>query len=220
MTNTTYGSEVDWGTAELPGELGNRESDFMTTEEGDNEIRILSNPRQKYVHWVVDEVGKKRKIDCALDGCPVCKRGQDGDKAKAVWLTIVLSRKDNKVKILEIGSQIFAGIKKLVNNPKWGSVAEYDLNINRGPKDSKPLYTVMPSPRTPLTTEEKKMLLAFNERVDITKFVTPPTPALVCEKLGWAEAIPAKTVNSDFVPSKTQPQPQKKKPLIDFNFDD
>lgn len=217
MTNVTVG-EVDWNI-ELPGQGGSRESDFMNLEEGENDVRVLAKPQQKYVHWVVDEMGKKRKVDCAIKDCPVCKRGQDGDRAKASWLVKVLNRKDNKVKLLEIGPQIFGGIQKLVDSKKWGPVSEYDITILRGAPGTKPLYTVVPSPHSPLTAEEKQAFAAFNERVDISRFVTPPAPAVVAEKLGWTMDSSSKPVSNDFKSGNGSATKTTKKPEISFDFD-
>lgn len=216
MSQITIG-EVSWEDVQVPGGgRGDGESDFMQLDLGDNRGRVLSNPQQFAAHWVVDETGKNRKVNCATSGCPVCQRGQDGDKPQARWLIKFLSRKDSKVKLLEIGSQILKGLKILVNNPDWGAVSEYDVNIVRGPKGAQPLYTVTPGRRVPLTTEEKQALSTFNERVEISRFVEAPTPADVAKKLGWA-APEDKVVSNDFSSSgKTAPA---KKPPMSFDFE-
>lgn len=222
MSQITIG-EVDWETAELPGErTQDRVSDFMQLEQGDNKGRVLSNPQQFAVHWVVDETGKKRKVNCATDGCPVCQRGQDTDRPQARWLIKFFNRKENRVQLLEISSQILKGVKTLVQDPEWGPVTEYDINIKRGAPGSQPLYTVIPGRRAPLTVEEKQALVAFNERVSIEKFITPPTPAVVAEKLGWSSGgSTARTVSNDFRSSGkqgTQAAPTRK-PVVDFDFE-
>lgn len=225
MAHITIG-EVDWETAELPGERTGI-SDFMVLEQGDNKGRVLSNPQQFAVHWVVDETGKKRKVNCATDGCPVCQRGQDTDKPQVRWLIKFLNRKGGKVQLLEISSQIMKGIITLVQDPEWGAVTEYDINVKRGIPGSQPLYNVIPGRRSPLTTEEKQSLLAFNDRVDISRFVTPPLPSVVAEKLGWSNVQSSnKSVSNDFrtgvkqgVNSPGKSQVTTNKPKIDFDFD-
>lgn len=224
MAQLTIG-EVDWETGDLPGERG--ESDFLALEQGDNKGRVLSQPQQFYVHWVVDETGKKRKVNCAADGCPVCRRGQDTDKRQARWLIKFLSRKLGKVKLLEISSQVFKGIKTLVTDPEWGPATEYDINVKRGNPGSQPLYTVIPGRHSPLTNEEKQLLSSFNERVDVARFIAPPQPSVVAEKLGWevtGSDNSSKNVNNDFRSGSNgngsvRPQTQAKKPNIDFDFD-
>lgn len=223
MSQKTIG-EVDWENGDVPGDRPkeDRPSDFMVLAQGDNKGRVLSNPQQFYVHWLNDETGQKRKVGCAVESCPVCKRGQDTDKAQTRWLIKFLDRTDSRIKLLEISSQIFKGIKTLVGDPDWGPVTDYDINVKRGPKGAQPLYTVVPSKRIPLTTEEKQALAVFNERVDVTRFTKSPTPAEVAEKLGWAPAADSKTVNNSFASGKgngaSTGKPVSKVPT-DFDFD-
>ncbi len=216
--------EVEWENAAVSGGNGkDRVSDFMQLEQGDNKGRILSNPQQFAVHWVVDETGKKRKVNCATTGCPVCLRGQDTDKPQARWLIKYYNRKESRVQLLEITSQVVNGVKDLVNDPEWGTVTEYDVNIKRGTPGSQPLYKVVPGRRAPLTTEERQALAEFDGRVtSFDKFITPPTPAAVSEKLGWAAgATPAKTTSNTFQSAmKTSSSATVKKPSVEFNFDE
>lgn len=216
--------EVEWGTAAVSGGNGkDRVSDFMQLEQGDNKGRILSNPQQFAVHWVVDETGKKRKVNCATTGCPVCLRGQDGDKAQPRWLIKFYNRKENKVQLLEITSQVVNGVKDLVEDPEWGPVTDYDVNVKRGTPGSQPLYKVVPGRRAPLTTEEKQALAEFDSRVtSFDKFIKPPTPEAVSEKLGWsANSAPVKTTSNTFASGiKTGgTATAAKKPEVDFDFD-
>lgn len=214
MSQITIG-EVEWGTV---GE--ERVSDFIVLKEGDNKVRVLTNPTQFASHWVVLDDGSKRKVVCATEGCPVCKRGQDGDKPQARWLIKVLSREDGVVKLLEIGPQVLRGIKDLANSEDWGNPVEYDINIRRGKPNTKPLYSVVPGRRAPLTGDEKAMLAAFNERVDTSRFITA-TPAAVAEKLGWAvEETGSKTVTNEFRSGNgAKTAPAAKKSNVDFDFD-
>lgn len=207
-----YG-KVDWDEGNVSG--GN---DFMNLEQGDNEIRVLSKPYQFVVHWVKDATGTTRKVRCAIENCPLCKKGE---KTQYRWFLRVLDRKSGQPRILEISSQIYLGIKNHVNNPKWGDVTAYDICVNRGPKGSQPLYTVMGDPnKSPLTDDEKTLVKNFFERIDITKFTQPLTPTEVLEKMGVSGdsgaagvqyAIGTKTVSADSKPQISDD---------DFNFGD
>lgn len=224
MSQITIG-EVEWDAIAVPGENRDRVSDFMQLKQGDNRGRVLSNPQQFAVHWVVDETGKKRKVGCAAVGCPVCMRGQDGDKAQTRWLVKFFNREENRVQLLEISSQILKGVLDLVKNPDWGPVTEYDITVKRAAPGSQPLYTVMPGRRAPLTGEEKQALATFNERVKVEKFIAAPKPEEVAEKLGWTLGQNTKTVTNDFRSSNGNARPAApgnlaKKPSIDFNFGD
>lgn len=217
MTNSSaeikYG-QVNWDEGNVSG--GN---DFMNLEQGDNEMRVLTKPYQFVVHWVKDSSGTTRKIRCAIENCPLCKKGE---KTQCRWYLGVLDRKSGQPRILEISSQIYLGIKKHVNNPKWGDVTAYDISINRGPKGSQPLYTVMGDPtKSPLTDAEKVLVKNFFERVDIAKFTQPLTPEEVLEKMGVSDgngaggnakpAVEAQTVSADSKPAISDE---------DFNFGD
>lgn len=217
MSKEVVLGEVSWNDVS-----GERPSDFMELKEGDNEGRVVSNPVQYAVHWVEDEAGQKRKVNCAVHKCPVCLRGQDKDRPTARWMIKFLDRKDGRVKLLEIGTQILQGIKKLVQNTKhWGPCTEYDINITRGAKGTTPLYSVTPLRHSPLTSEEKQMLSVFNNEVEVSKFVSPLSPEEVLQKLGWdASTTASKSVDNSFQSSKpgsAAPAPGKK-PDMDFDF--
>lgn len=205
MSEVKYGELQNWndGNVSTP-------NDFMNLVEGNNKVRVFTNPYQFIVHWVKDVTGVNRKIKCAINGCPLCKRGV---KAQYRWYIGVIDRTSGAAKILEISSQIYKGIKDHVSDPDWGDVRKYDINIKRGPKGSQPLYTVLGSPKkSNFSTEEKELIANFMERVDISKFTQPPTPEEVSEKLGSTVSNTETTYTAEVV-----------KPVIDdeeFNFGD
>lgn len=177
MAEVTYGQLNSWDDGNVSG--GN---DFMRLEQGSNKVRVFTNPFQFIVHWSKDATGANRKIKCAVENCPLCRKGV---KAQYRWFLGVIDRKTGQTKILEISSQIYLGIKNYVSNPDWGDVKMYDIDVTRGAPNTNPLYTVMPSPnKGPLTAEEQEAVDAFLERVDISKFTQPSTPEEVLEKMG------------------------------------
>ena len=92
----------------------------------------------------------------------------------------------NTFKVLEVGSQIYNGVRALFNSSRWGKVTEYDISVLRGPKGSQPLYSVQPNPKEKLDTSLKGKFVEFNSRVDIQKIIAPTDTAKVCELLGWS----------------------------------
>jgi hypothetical protein len=159
-------------------------SNFMRLEEGDNYVRCVSSPYQSYSHWVTDASGQKRKVGCCLKECPVCARGVPEESAKPRWFVAVLNRKTEKPAILEVGPQIFKGIKALASSKKWGDPRQYDLNIIKAPKGTNPLYTVMPEPKEQLEETIKATIKDWMKDVDLQAMVTAPTPDEVAEALG------------------------------------
>jgi hypothetical protein len=97
----------------------------------------------------------------------------------------VLDRGDDTFKLLEIGSQIYNGIRGLYNHPKWGKVTQYDISVGRGPKGSQPLYNVTPNPKEALDGSFKDKFVEFNDRVNLDKLITPSTAEDVVEVMGW-----------------------------------
>ena len=127
-----------------------------------------------------------RKVVSPIDSPALVQRLEDsGYKRQKRWMVKVIDRGSNECNVLEIGTQILNGIAALHKNKKWGKVTEYDVSINRGPKGSQPLYSVTPNPKENATAEEIAMVKAFNERVDVSKFIAPTPVEKVCELLNW-----------------------------------
>jgi hypothetical protein len=191
MSKTVFG-EVDWNEGDVGGGGGNRASDFMKLKEGKSRVRVLGNPVQFYVHWIETPDGQKRKINSPISDPKLVKQLVDnGFKRQARWIVKVLDRSDGGVKLLEVSSQIFNGIKTLVQDEEWGPVTSYDVIIKRGSPGQQPLYQVTPCPKSPLDVEAKSALQAFNDRVDLTKLTQPAEPEKVREELGWSTPTPA-----------------------------
>jgi|TARA_R110001583_G_scaffold16234_28_gene66389 hypothetical protein len=184
MSNVVFG-EVDWNS----GDVGGPKSDFMRLEEGESVVRVMGNPVQFYIHWVTTPDGSKRKVNSPVDAPELVRRLEDsGFRRQARWLIKVLDRTDNEFKLLEVGSQIYNGVRALYNNQKWGKVTAYDVSINRGPKGSQPLYGVTPNPKEALGTEFKSAFVSFNDRVNVDKMITPSTSEFICELMGWDDS--------------------------------
>jgi hypothetical protein len=181
MTNMVFG-EVDWNAADS----GTTKSNFMRLEEGENTVRVMGNPVQFYIHWVVTPDGSRRKVNSPVDSPDLVRRLEDsGFKRQARWLVKVLDRSDDEFRVLEVGPQIYNGIKSLYNNSRWGKVTAYDVTINKGPKGTQPLYGVTPNPKEPLSSDFKSKFVDFNDRMDVDKIITPATSAEVCDIMSW-----------------------------------
>ena len=181
MSKIVFG-EVDWNS----GDTGSPKNDFMRLEEGENLVRVMGNPVQFYIHWVTTNEGAKRKVVSPIDSMALVQRLEDaGYKRQTRWMVKVLDRSDEGFKVLEVGSQIYNGIRALFNNPKWGKVTGYDISIIRGPKGSQPLYNVTPNPKETIDPSLKSKFVEFNTRMDVSKLTTPTEATKVCEILGW-----------------------------------
>ena len=187
MPEVKYGELASWDDADISD--GN---DFMNLAEGDNKVRVFTNPYQFVVHWVKDVTGANRKVKCAINGCPLCKKGL---KTQYRWYVGVIHRKTGQAKILEISSQIYKGIKDHISDPEWGDVKKYDINIKRGAKGSQPLYRVLGSPnKSKLTSDEQELVMNFLGRVNLSKLIQPSTPEEVSQKMGATSDEPPRVV--------------------------
>jgi len=209
MGTKIVGKLDDWTDGDTGG------NDFMTLEEGSNIVRIVTSPYQFYVAWTQDASGQNRKIRSAVEGCPLVQRGE---KIQPRWFVGVLHRENNggfTPKILEAGRQIFQQIVALRKREKWGDPRAYDINIERQPKGSQPLYVVMPEPKDKLSEDEIEAIKATfasaknpDGRIDLGKMTEAPTPEEVRQQLGIEEKAVA--VSDDSGSDDDD----------DFNFDD
>jgi hypothetical protein len=209
MAEFVFG-EIDWNSGATPAGAGGRASDFMRLSEGENVVRVMGNPTQYFVHWVTTADGSTKKINSPIDDSDLVRRLEDeGYRRQARWIVKVLDRTDDTFKLLEIGSQIYNGIRSLFNHPKWGKVTQYDLSVNRGPKGSQPLYNVTPNPKESLDASLKDSYVEFNDRVNLEKLISPADPQDVLTLMGWTsdaqtvtsaagEETAEKTVSDDF----------------------
>lgn len=194
MSSMVFG-EVDWNAADS----GSTKSDFMRLEEGENTVRVMGNPVQFYIHWVVTPDGARRKVNSPVGSPDLVRRLEDsGFKRQPRWLIKVLDRNDDTFRLLEVGPQIYNAIKALYNNSRWGKVTAYDVTINKGPKGTQPLYSVTPNPKEALSADFKSRFMEFNDRVNMEKLIQPSTAETVCETMGWS-AADAATPSSDAV---------------------
>src|SRR5574342_642071 len=103
MSQIKYGELSSWDEAEV-----STPNDFLNLKEGDNVVRVFTNPYQFVVAWVKDSSGASRKIRSALNNCPLVKMGH---KLQTRWYVGVLDRASGQPKILEVSTQIFTAIK-------------------------------------------------------------------------------------------------------------
>lgn len=119
-------------------------------------IRIISKPYRYYAKWVKTAKGKKIKLNSSLTpDCPLCL---DGIQPKLGRYIRVLYRNPTgttEFKILDCGTQVYTGIKKIQDNADYGKdVSKYDLTISKGAEGSQPLYSVIPSPPAPMSDND------------------------------------------------------------------
>jgi hypothetical protein len=188
-TDVVFG-EIDWNSGDVSdGNTGQSlKSDFMKLDVGKARVRIMGNPVQFYIHWLDTPDGKKRKVNSPISDPKLVRKLEDaGFKRRPRWLIKVLDRATSEFKLLEIGSQIYNGIKTLYLDEDWGPVTAYDVTIERGAPGTQPLYRVTPRPKSQLESSFKDDFMKFNDRVDMSKLTQPASPDSVREIMGWGD---------------------------------
>lgn len=191
--------EIDWNSGDVSdgGGAQSLKSDFMRLDVGKSRVRVMGNPVQFYIHWLDTPDGKKRKVNSPISDPKLVRKLEDaGFKRRPRWLIKVLDRATSEFKLLEIGSQIYNGIKTLYLDEDWGPVTAYDITIERGTPGTQPLYRVTPRPKSALEGSFKEVFQKFNDRVDINKLTQPTSPDAVREIMGWAEGESAAPTKS------------------------
>ena len=182
MVNYSKFGASDWdqdlgGKAKSAG----KKDVYMRLQPGSNPVRVLTPPFQYLAHkYKTDEkdvMGDKVMCSYPLHkACPLCDLK---DRAKPRWFVMVIDRKTNESKLLDIGAGIYGKIKQLNDSEKWGNPLHYDLDITVN-KNAPPAnyHGVVPDPKTPLSESDLKM----KNEVDmehIASKCTPPTPEWV-----------------------------------------
>lgn len=188
MTTVKYG-EMSWTDNSL--NVGSDKKTvnkdlFLRLSEGDNELRLITQPHQYLVHkYKKDPTNPKdfgQKIRCSIihGSCAVCELN---DVAKPRWLFGVIDRKTGASKILDVGSAVLQQLKKWVSNTKFGDPTKYDINVvvdkRGGPAG---YYTVQAYPKEPLSAEDQKVRDSFDME-ELKRLTTPLTPEKVQERM-------------------------------------
>lgn len=188
MSQAVFG-EIDWNSGDV-GSSDKPRVEFMRLEAGTSTVRIMGNPHQFYIHWLTLPDGSKKKINSPVTSPDLLKQLDEADfKRKPRWVVKVLDRSDDKFKLLEIGSQIYNGIKALYNNPKWGKVTEYDVDIIRGKPGANPLYAIQPNPKEKLSSEFRDAFMEFNDSINMDLLTKPADPVEVKKMMKWGEFV-------------------------------
>ncbi len=182
MAELTYG-EVDWND---PVESSGGRTEFLKLQKGQTIVRIMGQPVKYHLNWVDTADKKRKKINTPIEDSALVERLEEaGFKREQKWILKVLDRSDDTFKLLEVGPQIFNGIRDLVKNPKWGKVTAYDITITRGAPGTQPLYKIVPDPKTPLPRELQEAWQKFNSSINIERLIAPSDPQYVYDIMGW-----------------------------------
>jgi len=216
---TTFG-EVSWNDDVFSGseKKVNNKDLFLRLDEGDNELRLVTQPFQYLVHKYKKEgdAGFGQKVSCSMihGSCPLCAAE---DKAKPRWLLGVISRKTGTYKILDISFAVFSNIRKLARNTKhFGDPTKYDINVivdkNGGATG---YYTVQGLPKEPLSAADQQ-IKDDADLDDLKRRVTPPAAEFVQKRIDKINGVEGTVV----APAAAKPAKAAKAPAATVSMTD
>jgi len=139
--------------------------EYLNLKDGENRMRIVSNPSAIDVHWEKDTEGNNKRVICSGNSdCILCEHGSKVT-SRFQLLAIDKSNWDGKtksyrgdigVKIVEVGKSVVNQIKTLAQDSEYGDPRNYDIRITKTGSGRDTRYTVIGSPtKSHLTDEEK-----------------------------------------------------------------
>jgi len=151
---------------------------YMKLQEGENKIRILSQPVLGWEDWV-----EQKPIRHRMDKKP--QKSHDPSKPiKHFWAFVVWNYLEEKIQILHITQTTIRNkLESLCKDSDWGDPYFYDIKIIKEGKGKDTDYTVNPLPHKDLNP------------VVIKKFEETPCylPALFENENPFAEGMPNRT---------------------------
>lgn len=176
---------VAWEKAKGKQTSGNqqkREIERVSLGLGDTKVRLVGDVMPRYCYWVVTKDGKKMPLEClqfdrdtesfnSTTRDPFKEINPDvyAEKPQFAYVCNVLDRKDNRVKLLDLRSTIYAQIVDYATNPEYGSPADsesgYDLTLKKektGPLPQNVKYTVIPARSSKSLSEEERALELYD----------------------------------------------------------
>lgn len=111
-----------------------------------------------------------------------------GAKRTVRFAAVVIYRntetKVNEVKGFKFGWQIYKLLRALNEDDEWGEPTGYDVTVTRTEEEGS-YYTLTPKPKTPITDEEKELVLSANlnlEAMYLGKGAEPQTSTEATEE--------------------------------------
>lgn len=155
---------------------------FMKLQDGENKFRILSKPIVGWLDWKDKKPYRftmKAKPDKPLDKNPI----------KHFWAFVVWNYNAKAIQILEITQQtIQSAIGNLSKDEEWGAPFHYDIKVTKKGKDLDTEYSVVPSPKKPITDEISKA--ALDKPCYLEAMFSGADPWIVTDKQTEIEVLP------------------------------
>lgn len=128
---------------------------YMKLEDGDNRIRIVSQPIIGYENWYEETPGNSKPVRWRMNDTEKPKKYTFKEKTRHFWAMIVWNFKRGRLEVLQITqASIRDGIIALTKNPEWGAPYFYDITITKSGQKLDTEYAVMGMPRSTINIVE------------------------------------------------------------------
>lgn len=138
-----------------------------------NVMRFISIPYYYAAHNVANRVKHCLNLTNMHDECKICNNHSSYEenvmakfRGNSVirFIAGIIDRLDNNIKIVDLPTDVFYTLKKLAEDPDWGSLLNYDINIAVDLENTRPwYYTVIPCPKRKISPEEEKKVAIFRD---------------------------------------------------------
>lgn len=143
-------------------------SQFAKLQDGVNRFRFLTDPVFGWEGWKDKKPFRHEGEVCKIKPEQVDLNQNGKPNINYFWAMVVWDYKDKAVKVLEITQKtILSPLYDLEQNPDWGDIKNYDVEINRKKEGDKTSYTVLGIPPKALTKEIKDAFAG--SKVDLKK---------------------------------------------------
>lgn len=120
-------------------------SNYFKMQEGENRIRILSQPVFGWEDW-----DNKKPVRYQMKDKP-SKSFDPKKPAKHFWAFVIFNYREEQIQIMQITqSTIRKSLEALCRDKDWGAPIAYDIKINKTGEGVDTEYTVNPVPHKPI----------------------------------------------------------------------
>lgn len=143
-------------------------NDFYRLQDGENRVRIVSEPEIIGRHWIQSE----RKYYTCVGKDSGCRYCAGGNEPSPKYLYYVIDRADaGKIKIAEFGWSIVGTILELRKDTDYAfeDVPDYDIKIKKTGTGKETEYFVLAAPKTALTSEEEGLVMAKRSLIELVE---------------------------------------------------
>jgi len=130
---------------------------YMKIQQGENKIRILTQPILGWEEWNKEKKPVRYRFDQKPD-----KALDSKNPPRHFWAFVVWNYQEEQIQILEVTQAgIRKGIECLTKDADWGAPFFYDIKIFKEGEEMKTKYTVNPLPHKPVASH---IIDAFHEK--------------------------------------------------------